>query len=235
MQSLTKLTKAMTTKIIGIIRDVLFFVVFILLIVCCNRCNSLRSDKLKLDVDLKAMQDSVHHYKLADGSNVAERRSLEMDIQQYKKQVLTTHAERKQLVKRIGRLNNLTSELEVKLQAKQIVQVPVHDTVLVERHDTVHAGTFFYEDRYLLLKGLLHNDSCDIDYRFHAGLSIAAYYKKDGLLKASYPVINVLSDNPHLSVSGMDSYVIQHKVHFYETKGFCFGAGLVAGVLLSHL
>lgn len=224
----------MTTKIIGIIRDILFFIAFIMLIICCNRCKAFRNENLKLDVDLKAMQDSIHRYHLKDGSSIAEKRSLVLDIDQYKKAVLTTKAEKRQLAKRVGNLNRLTSELRLKLTAKQHLAAVLRDTVMIVKHDTVHAGTFFYADRFMVMKGILLNDSCNVDYHFDAGLSIAAYYRRDGLLKPEYPVINIRSDNPHLVISGLDSYVIQKKTPFYQTRAFCFGAGMAAGILLSH-
>jgi hypothetical protein len=53
-----------------------------------------------------------------------------------------------------------------------------------------------------------------------------------GITKGTEYQINVINSNPMVSNIDMQTYTIQEEKRWYETRGFSFGAGILAGLII---
>jgi hypothetical protein len=203
------------------------------LLVTARQCSSAQSEKAMLSNDLRTKKDSISYYRLANGTLVAEKESYQLSIGDFKKSILRDKTEEKELTKRIGKLSRLNNELKIQLTVKGDIQLPVSDTLVIVKHDTIKAVGLNFHDRFLTLNGLYLNDSLHLNYQFRTGLDIATYWKENGLFKPRSLVVNVKPDNPHVTITGLDNYAIVEKTKpFYKTNGFWGTVGLIAGFFL---
>ena len=110
--------------------------------------------------------------------------------------------------------------------------MPIHDTNVIQEKDTFHFKAFYYDDNLLALHGVFQNDSAKLQYRVCANLDIATYWKKQGVFQSDMLTVNITSTNPNLEINGMSNYSIREEKRFYETRGFAFVTGIVAGYLI---
>jgi hypothetical protein len=209
-----------------------FAIVIFFILLAGHQCQQRKSAEAHASQSLRSLRDSIHHRTLKDGTRIAEKRSTELSQKDFEKAVLKSRDSVRQLKERIGSLAHLTRSLRVELAEKDTIRAPIHDTVLIVRHDTVRAGKVRYQDRWLSLDGLLLNDSLRLSYGLRADLDIATYWKSDGLLKPKYLVVNILSRNPHLAVTGIEDFHIRPKQRFFETNAFHLAIGFAAGLFI---
>lgn len=216
------------------IEHLLLLILIIALMLSVHRCRSAEEDHQMLSADLRITKDSIRYFRETNGILVAEKESYRLSIEDYKKAVLNNKQQQKELKKRIGNLNNLTSALKIELTAKEDLQLPVTDTIVIIKHDTIKGGSLHFHDRFLTLNGLCLDDSLYVRYQFRTGLDIATYWKREGWFKPRSLVVNIKPDNPHVRITGLDHYSITEKKRFYQTKGFWFGLGMLGGYILSR-
>ena len=189
-----------------------------------------------LDTALQ-LKDSISFKRLSDGSLTAENISKEIPLDQFKEQVLKGKDTINQLKERVGKLDRITHNLKLEVELKGKGSTPIHDTVLVYVQDSTHTDSIptkaiNYHDKWLTLDGVFRHDSLNFQYCMKANLDIVTYWKRDALLKPKYALVNVRSDNPNLSVTGIQDYQIRAPVRFYDHKGFWFGLGAVLSIFL---
>jgi hypothetical protein len=215
-----------------IIERILILILIIAVFASVRQCRSVSQEKEMLSRDLKITNDSIHYFKLKNGTLVAEKESYQLSIKDYKKLVVNSRQSQKDLKKRIGNLNRLNSDLKIQLTTKDDIQLPVTDTVVIVKHDTIKAGSLHFHDRFLTLNGLYLDDSLKLSYQFRTGLDIATYWKDNGLFKPRSLFVNVVPDNPHVTIYGLDNYLITEQKKFYQDNKFWFGLGFLAAFII---
>lgn len=211
-----------------IINITLFCAIIFSLLFAAHQCTQNIELKKANSEILKAGQTTIRYQFLKDGSFTAEKPSVEITGNNYLKQVLQNKDSINQLKERINRLSNLANSLQLQLAIKGKANMQIRDTVYYLQQDTVMSGKVHYQDQWLCLNGLVICDSLQLDYKMEADLDIATYRKGKTLN------VNVKSNNPNLLITGMNSYQIQEKKKFYQTRGFCLAMGIVAGLLIPH-
>ena len=195
-------------------------------------CHSSHDTKVLNETNLNVSHDSIHHIALKDGTKAAEKSSYIFTVKEYQQIILVKHDSIKRLKERIGSLDRLTNELRLQITLQANINVPIHDTIIIREHDSIHFKAFHYDDNWLAVDGILQSDSARLRYKVCANLDIATYWKRGGIFKSDMLTVNITSSNPNLEVNGMNNYSIQEPKMFYETRGFAFATGLVAGYFI---
>ena len=223
-------------KLLQLLKPKLLFALFILCVFGFSygtyKCRSSHDIKALNESNLNVSRDSIHHIVLKDGTRSVEKSSYTFTAKEFEQIILVKHDSIKRLKERVGNLNRLTNQLRLQLSLKGKVNVPIHDTNVIQEKDTFHFKAFYYDDNLLALHGVFQNDSAKLQYRVCANLDIATYWKKQGVFQSDMLTVNITSTNPNLEINGMSNYSIREEKRFYETRGFAFVTGIVAGYLI---
>lgn len=135
----------------------------------------------------------------------------------------------------------LKSEKLKKLQSKVVYQtsttydtilVNIHDTLLVEKGDTVTKRSFEHKTKWISFKGEVFDHIVSInELVIHDSLDVQIGKEKDGLFKTK-DVVLISSKNPNTDIYGAKSFQFNEKKKWYERGGWKFLAGSVLTLIL---
>lgn len=135
----------------------------------------------------------------------------------------------------------LKSEKLKKLQSKVLYQtstvydtilVNVHDTIIVEKGDSIRKRTFEHKTKWISFKGEVFDHIINIkELVIHDSLDVQIGKEKDGLFKTK-DVVLISSKNPNTDIFGAKSFQFVEKKKWYERGGWKFLAGSVLTLIL---
>jgi major membrane immunogen (membrane-anchored lipoprotein) len=135
----------------------------------------------------------------------------------------------------------LKSEKLKKLQSKVVYQtsttydtilVNIHDTLIVEKGDTVTKRSFEHKNKWISFKGEVFDHIVSInELVIHDSLDVQIGKEKDGLFKTK-DVVLISSKNPNTDIYGAKSFQFNEKKKWYERGGWKFLAGSVLTLIL---
>ena len=117
-------------------------------------------EKDRYKANQTALLTDVEYYKSESGKNAASVQKLTLTYSELKKSyddVCKTAEDLKIKVKRLQSVSNTATQTKVE------VKVPVHDTIII--HDGVidKLSTFYWQDAWTNVEGLIRNDSVDLN------------------------------------------------------------------------
>jgi hypothetical protein len=135
----------------------------------------------------------------------------------------------------------LKSEKLKKLQSKVLYEtstvydtilVNIHDTIIVEKGDSIRKRTFEHKTKWISFKGEVFDHIINIkELVIHDSLDVQIGKEKDGLFKTK-DVVLISSKNPNTDIFGAKSFQFVEKKKWYERGGWKFLAGSVLTLIL---
>lgn len=124
-------------------------------------------------------------------------------------------------VRNIERITRLTYERVSNLA------IPVVDTVIEVRGESVQASYFSKKTSYMDLKGFLAKDSLFLDYTLTGGWSLEYRWKPTSIFKPKELELTVRADDPAVRVNNVQQFQIVDPVPFFRKPGVAFAAGAI--------
>ena len=184
---------------------VLFGIIGLLWSQFLSQKNSLNRIKENMEVLLKSNNDLIlkaHHYQIQDSLNVAQIKSLELTVKEFK-----TYQEKD--AKLIKSLKIRNKDLETLVNTK----LETRDTILVAVHDTVPGiATFNYTSTWTDLSGTIDmiNDTMQVNITNREDLEIIESVTRKRFLgflwyckKLESRKIDVVSHNPNTTIKNV--------------------------------
>ena len=184
---------------------VLFGIIGLLWSQFLSQKNNLNRIKENMEVLLKSNNDLIlkaHHYQIQDSLNVAQIKSLELTVKEFK-----TYQEKD--AKLIKSLKIRNKDLETLVNTK----LETHDTILVAVHDTVPGiATFNYTSTWTDLSGTIDiiKDTMQINITNREDLEIIESVTRKRFLgflwyckKLESRKVDVVSHNPNTTIKNV--------------------------------
>lgn len=120
----------------------------------------IRQEKDRYKANQTALLADVEYYKTQSERNAASAMKLTLTYDELKKSYEDVCATAKDLGLQVKRLQSVSNTAT---QTKVEVKVPVHDTIII--HDGVidKLSTFYWQDAWTNVEGLIRNDSVDLN------------------------------------------------------------------------
>lgn len=124
------------------------------------------------------------------------------------------------------------------IETKTVIekQVPVYDTLIVTKKDTIYGKNFSYKDQWTAINGLVTKDSARLSYKTRAELRLYTHWERNGLFKPKTLIAKTATNNPHLTITNAKNIVAPYKQKWHEKKGvriasavLLFGLGAYTG------
>lgn len=149
----------------------------------------------------------------------------------------------KNLKKEIGNIRNLISTIEIKnatirdsvttlLRDSTVIRISKHDSTVI---DTFRYKSFAYRDDFTDIDGLIFDDSVSIDYSVRSDMRVTAYRDREWFLGKKYTKFSFYSNNPNLSIDGLQPIIVKDEKKWHETRAFNLLLGAFAGFATSNL
>jgi len=173
-----------------------------------------------LSNELSHLNDTITYLEDRNGLITAEKNSLQLTVSELKDLELVN----KELKRKIGSLKNLVNTTSV--------STVTTDTVVITLEDTI-GGTFSWNDSWITINGNIKKQKLSLGYSLLNEYEVTTYWKRNGLFKKKELTVNVKDLNPNVSTTNIQSITIKKEPKkWYETRGFCYGVGIVSGILI---
>lgn len=196
---------------------------FVISVVTCNKkTNTINYYQSKI----ASITDTVHTYRLKTNNLVSEKRSWDVERQHIRK----TDIQKDKTIKSLKvKLKNLQSKTDIVTTTTDTLTIALNDTIIKTAHDTIYASVFKYNDRWLDVRGVVINDTLDLEYQSRDSISIVRHSRKAGFLKKE-TYISIMSHNPKGTISGIrDLNIKPRKKRWFETRGAAVAGGFLLG------
>lgn len=120
----------------------------------------IRQERDRYKANQTALMSDVEHYKSENGKNAASVQKLTLTYDELKKSYDDVCATAKDLglqVKRLQSVSNTATETKVE------VKVPIHDTIVIRDGVIDRLSTFYWQDPWTDVEGLIRNDSVELN------------------------------------------------------------------------
>jgi hypothetical protein len=135
-----------------------------------------------------------------------------------------------ELVGSVRTLENTTKIVAEEVRA--LKAIALRDTII--GNDT--AKVFTYSDDWMPhMRGVIYKDRIDLDYAIKAGYRIEHHWKATGLFKPKELMLNVIAENPAVSVNQVQNFRIVRPLPFLERPGVNAVGGVLLGFGLANL
>ena len=136
----------------------------------------------------------------------------------------------------IDRLQALSSQTRITTRTVfQDIVVPVIDTIVVVKTDTVRARIASFSDKWLtfsarVLPAALRLDTVSIVNEF----TLEVGYEKQGVFKKPIPRAYLLNKNPYTRINEITSIQFIGVTPWYDKNGYWLVLGIVGGFILNN-
>ena len=206
---------------------------------CSNNKHKSSLDRLKSAIDIK--NDSVRYLEGKNGELISERTSQALTIKdlQYYGDELGINVDR--LKSKVGNLKNVITHLEGELATANSGSTTLTDTLYITTNsegvptDTIKAKVLRWTDSYLSLNGnyFPSTSKFDFTYKYNVKFASTVFYKKDGLFKPKYPVVQLTFEDPNARIiDASNLIIIPDDKKFYQKPWFWGVLGLAGGFAL---
>lgn len=195
----------------------------------------------RLSTAMEIKDDSVRYLEGKNGELISERSSQQFTIDELKSHGESLGVEMDALEDQVGNLKNIISHLSGELEAANSGSTTLGDGIVIVHNDegqpvdSVKVKKLDWTDNYLTLNGTYfpHNSKFDFTYKYKVKFTSTVFYKKDGMFKDKYPVVQLKFDDPNAKLNEADNLIIiPPEKKFYQRPIFWGGVGLLGGLLL---
>ena len=178
-------------------------------------------------VELAIKNDTIVSFRTRDSTLVSKIKSVEVDKNALKGALEEMGLDRKKLRDQKIKLQDVISVLQVKLEASGHGEAIIHDTIKIEKSDTVKIGRFKWSNKYLFLNGSIENKNMTFDYLYQTKISNIQDQNRKGTT-----VSLVLSD-PKAKITNGASFTVIHKKSLSEKWWIVGPIGILTGIFIS--
>lgn len=191
---------------------------------------SRESVKKKLQIaelKLAVQNDTIKSIRTKSGHLVAKIQSVETDRNNLKEALEVMDIDRKKLRDQNIKLQDVISVLQVKMEASGHGQTTIHDTIRIEKSDTVKIGRFKWSNKYLFLNGSIEKKAMAFDYLYQTKISNIQDQNRKGT------TISLMLSDPNARITSGASFTVIHKKSILNKWWITVPAGIFCGILIS--
>jgi len=208
---------------------------------------------------MSEMADSVDYYQNKEGIDMAQKKVLEIDVNNLEEYSESLGIDNKALKDQVGNLKNLVTRLKGEISAygegnvdSDITDVDINKVDSVSGNFTLLDSTEWNNSylslnnkyqiigRYRFTKGALYLDSIkymsNFAYKYKIDFTSTSYWMRENkwkIWKDKVLVTDIELSDPNASVTDMQSIkILPPPKKFYEKTWFQVGVGFVAGAIL---
>lgn len=224
-------------------REILIAVLVLAVALSVKTCN-VKAEEAAINRNLADSAFSeVRVYKLKDGTNVAQIKTLEVTSKSLLAETINLMVDKKKLEEQIGNTNRLVTYYQGKIQMDEFLNSKGIDTVFTEitaKKDTIRTAgkAFAWSNKWLTLQEYYYPgvDSLKRRYRYDVEFNIISYRKGKTLFKPGQLVTDVTFADPAIKVKEFKGLVVTEppKTFLEKVLGSRVGA-VVVGFLAGRL
>jgi hypothetical protein len=137
-------------------------------------------------------------------------------------------------LKEIDELKKLEQKVVFSTETKyETLTIPIYDTLIVIKMDTIEAKGFVYNDTWLNLSANILDDQVIFDsLKVFNKYNIEFGETKGGLFKKKEKMVYIRNDNPHSTTKEVASFKLEETPKWYQRGVWKFLGGGVGALLL---
>lgn len=191
-----------------------------------------------LQFELDSTRKVLEIWQGQDGKQRAQTNVSQADIASLQASQRADIAElRKELGRAFKGLESVTkAQIVTSDSGKSYVTDTLIITKIVNGADTIAAKAFNVSDKWLKLKGVITKETLDYSYSIKNDIQLLTFYEKPkgikNIFKPSILKVRMIAENPNTNFNSLQTIVVKPPAKkWYQTKGFIFGVGIIAGVI----
>lgn len=178
-------------------------------------------------LELAIQNDTIVSFRTRDSTLVSKIKSVEIDRNVLKDALEEMNLDRKKLREQKIKLQDVISVLQVKLEASGHGQTTIHDTIRIEKSDTVKIGRFKWSNKFLFINGSIENKAMAFDYLYQTKISNIQDQNRKGT------TISLMLSDPNARITNGASFTVVHQKSMLEKWWITVPAGILTGILIS--
>lgn len=222
------------------IKEFFVFGLVLAAIICIAACyfvidkQSTQIDALQFEAD--SAKNVLKKWQGQDGKQRAQTTVTQADINALQ---ASQRADIIELRKELGKaFKGLQTATNAQIVTSDSGKGRVTDTLIVTKvtgkTDTVIAKAFNIGDKWLQLKGYVTKDAIDYSYSVKNDIRLITFYEKPkgikNIFKPSVLQVRMVAENPNTNINSLQTITVKPPAKkWYQTKGFVFAVGVLAG------
>ena len=179
------------------------------------------------NLELAVQNDTIISFWTRDSTLVSKIKSVEIDRDNLKDALEEMDLDRKKLRAQKIKLQDVISVLQVKLEASGHGETTIHDTIRIEKSDTVKIGQFKWSNKYLFLNGSIEDKDMKFDYLYQTRISNIQDRNRKGT------TVSLMLSDPKAKITNGASFTVVQQKSILEKWWITVPAGILTGVLIS--
>jgi hypothetical protein len=198
----------------------------VIILLSFDGCNSRNKYQNSLDQILALTEANTQLQKTIDDQG--------REITSAQNVVLAQTDEIQAQLKEIDELKKLEQKLVFSTETKyETLTIPIYDTLIVIKMDTIEAKGFVYNDTWLNLSANILDDQVIFDsLKVFNKYNIEFGETKGGLFKKKEKMVYIRNDNPHSTTKEVASFKLEETPKWYQRGVWKFLGGGVGALLL---
>jgi hypothetical protein len=198
----------------------------VIILLSFDGCNSRNKYQNSLDQILALTEANTQLQKTIDeqGREITSTQNV----------VLAQTDEIQAQLKEIDELKKLEQKVVFSTETKyETLTIPIYDTLIVIKMDTIEAKGFVYNDTWLNLSANILDDQVIFDsLKVFNKYNIEFGETKGGLFKKKEKMVYIRNDNPHSTTKEVASFKLEETPKWYQRGVWKFLGGGVGALLL---
>lgn len=179
------------------------------------------------NLELAVQNDTIKSFRTKSGDLVAKIQSVETDRDKLKEALEIMDLDRKKLRAQKIKLQDVISVLQVKMESSGHGETTIHDTIRIEKSDTVKIGQFKWSNKYLFLNGSIEYKDMQFDYLYQTRISNIQDRNRKGT------TVSLMLSDPKARITNGASFTVVHQKSILEKWWITVPAGIIGGILIS--
>jgi hypothetical protein len=198
----------------------------VIILLSFDGCNSRNKYQNSLDQILALTEANTQLQKTIDDQG--------REITSTQNVVLAQTDEIQAQLKEIDELKKLEQKVVFSTETKyETLTIPIYDTLIVIKMDTIEAKGFVYNDTWLNLSANILDDQVIFDsLKVFNKYNIEFGETKGGLFKKKEKMVYIRNDNPHSTTKEVASFKLEETPKWYQRGVWKFLGGGVGALLL---
>lgn len=179
------------------------------------------------NLELAVQNDTIASIRTKSGDLVAKIQSVEINRDNLKDALEEMSLDRKKLRDQKIKLQDVISVLQVKLESSGHGETTIHDTIRIEKSDTVKIGQFKWSNKYLFLNGSIEDKDMKFDYLYQTRISNIQDQNRKGT------TVSLMLSDPKAMITYGASFTVVHQKSMLEKWWITVPAGIIGGILIA--
>lgn len=204
--------------------------VVLLLIVTAFMMHKLKKTQTELQlaqIELAVQNDTIESFRTKDSTLVSKLASVEIDKSALKQALEELGFTAKQLREEKIKWQSIAAVLKTKLESSGHGETIIHDTIYMNKTDTIRAGKFKWNNKYLFLNGVIKEKQLAFDYLYKTDITAIQTKNRKG------SQVSLVLTDPNARITSGASFTVTHKKSILEKWWVTIPIGIAGGILLA--